>query len=228
MNIAVIGAGSIGGTLTRHLASLGHHVRVANSRGPQSLTALRDETGAVPVPLSRIAEGADVVFVAIPQKSVPELPPGLLAELPSSAVVVDTGNYVPHLRDPEIQALEDGAVESRWTESWLGHSVVKAFNTIKADDLRTLGRPAGAVGRVALPVAGDDPRAKATIIQLVDQLGFDGIDAGGLDDSWRQQPGTPVYTTNLDADTAHKALAAAEPRDTTAWRLRWRAPGSPS
>lgn len=220
MNIAIIGAGNIGGTLTRRFAALGHHVRVANSRGPESLIALQAETGAQPVPLSRVAEGADALIVAIPQKSIPELPPGLLAALPHSAVVVDAGNYVPYLRDPEIDALENGAVESRWTESALGHPAVKAFNTITAEHLRTLGRPTGAADRIALPVAGDDPQAKATVIHLADQLGFDGIDAGGLDDSWRQQPGTPVYTADLDADGARQALAAAEPEHTTTWRMR--------
>jgi predicted dinucleotide-binding enzyme len=222
MKIAIIGAGNIGGTLTRRLTALGHHVRVANSRGPQSLAALEAETGAVAAPLADVADGADVVFVAIPQKNIPELPAGLFDRLAPGAVVVDAGNYAPFLRDPQIAVLDDGDTESRWTESHLGHPVVKAFNTITAASLKTLGRPAGAADRIALPVSGDDASAKATVIDLADQLGFDGFDAGSLDESWRQQPGTPVYTTDLGAEAARSALTAASPQQTIAWRERWR------
>jgi predicted dinucleotide-binding enzyme len=222
MNIAVIGAGNIGGTLTRRLTALGYNIRVANSRGPQSLAALAAETGAVATYLTEVAEEADAVFVAVPQKSIPELPSGLLAALAPSAAVIDTGNYVPFLRDPQIAALDDGALESRWTESYLRRPVVKAFNTITAAHLAALGRPVGAPDRIALPISGDDPSAKDTVIRLADQLGFDGIDAGDLSGSWRQQPGTPVYTTDLDAEAARGALAAATPQDTTVWRERLR------
>jgi predicted dinucleotide-binding enzyme len=217
MNIAIIGAGNIGGILTRGLTAIGHHVSVANSRGPDTLAGLAAETGAVPMAITEVADGADVVIVAVPEKSILDLPPGIL---PDSAVVIDTGNYVPHLRDGQIDELDNGTVESRWAESHLRHPVVKAFNTITARPLATLGRPAGAPGRIALPVAGDDPAAKSTVIELASQLGFDGIDAGGLDDSWRQQPGTPVFTTDLDATAARKALADASPRQTQAWRAR--------
>lgn len=126
-------------------------------------------------------------------------------------MVIDTGNYVPRQRDGKIEVIENGTIESRWTEAHLGHPVVKAFNNIRAQQLLTLGKPAGAPGRVALPVAGDDALAKAVVIELVEQLGFDGVDAGGLDDSWRQQPGTPVYCTDLDIEGVRKALAAASP-----------------
>jgi predicted dinucleotide-binding enzyme len=217
MNIAIIGAGNIGGTLTRRLTAIGHHVSVANSRGPDTLADLAAETGAVPMTITEVANGAGVVIVAVPEKSIPDLPPGIL---PDSAVVIDAGNYVPYLRDGQIDELDNGAVESRWAESHLGHQVVKAFNTITPRPLATLGRPAGAPGRIALPVAGDDSAAKATVIELAGQLGFDGIDAGGLDESWRQQPGTPVYTTDLDAAGVRKALDDARPQQTAAWRAR--------
>ena len=83
--------------------------------------------------------------------------------------------------------------------------MIKAFNNIYAQHLLELGRPAGAAGRIALPVAGDDDAAKAVVLRLVDELGFDGVDAGRLDESWRQQPGTPVYTPDLDADGVRRA-----------------------
>jgi hypothetical protein len=104
-----------------------------------------------------------------------------------------------------------GMVESRWVQQQLGRPVIKAFNNIYADHLRDNGRPAGTSGRIALPVAGDDESAKAVVMQLIDDLGFDAVDAGSLDQSWRQQPGTPVYTTDLDADGVRRALSEASP-----------------
>ena len=157
-------------------------------------------------------------IVSIPQKSIANLPTGILAALPEGAVVIDTGNYVPRQRDGKIEVIENGTIESRWTEAHLGHPVVKAFNNIRAQQLLMLGKPAGSPGRVALPVAGDDALAKAVVIELIEQLGFDGVDAGGLDDSWRQQPGTPVYCTDLDIEGVRKALAAASPKRPAEWR----------
>jgi predicted dinucleotide-binding enzyme len=220
MNIAIIGAGSIGATLTRRLAALGHTVSVANSRGPRTLTDLAAETGATPRPIADVTTGADLVIVAVPQSSIPKLPAGALDQISDGAAVIDTGNYVPALRDGTIADLERGTVESRWTEANLGHPVIKAFNTIQAHQLATRGKPAGAPGRIAVPVAGDDAAAKSKVIELVEQLGFDAIDAGGLDESWRQQPGTPVYTADLDAAAARTALGEARTQHTTAWRAR--------
>jgi predicted dinucleotide-binding enzyme len=101
--------------------------------------------------------------------------------------------------------------ESRWVSQQLGRPVVKAFNNIAARSLMNGGRPKGAPGRIALPVAGDDPAAKAVVLRLLDRLGFDGVDAGGLDESWRQQPGTPVYGTDRDAEGVRRGLAEARP-----------------
>ena len=98
--------------------------------------------------------------------------------------------------------------------------MVKAFNTIRPASLASLGKPAGAAGRTVIPVAGDDPAAKSVVLELADQLGFDGLDAGPLAESWRQQPGTPVYTTDLPLDAARQALADATPEQTASWRSR--------
>lgn len=218
MRIGIIGAGNIGATLTRKLAALGHEVSVANSRGPDTLAELATETGARATLITEVAHDADVLFVAIPFKRVADLPGGIFDRLPASAVLVDTGNYVPRQRDGKIDEIEAGLPESRWTERKVGHPVVKAFNTIKAASLATRGEPAGTPGRIAIPVAGDDPKARAIVMDLADQLGYDAIDAGGLDESWRQQPGTPVYTADLDRDRARKALADASPQRPAAWR----------
>jgi predicted dinucleotide-binding enzyme len=211
VKIGIIGAGNIGGNLTRRFAGLGHEVSVANSRDPETLWELANETGANTVWANEAAKGAEILVVTIPEKNIPDLPAGVLDGLASDAVVIDTGNYYPKQRDGKIEEIEDGTTESRWVANHLGHPVAKAFNGIYASHLLTHGKPAGTPGRIALPVAGDDPAATALVIDLLDQLGFDGVDAGRLDDSWRQQPGTPVYGADLDADGVKKALAEASP-----------------
>jgi predicted dinucleotide-binding enzyme len=165
MKIGTIGAGNVGGNLTRRLSELGHEVSVANSRGPETLTDLATETGASAVPIEQVARDAEIVVVAIPERSVPDLPTGVL----------------------------DGAAPGA-------------------------GRPTGSPDRRALPIAGDDPAAKQTVIALLDELGFDAVDAGSLDESWRQEPGTPVYGASADADGVRQLLAQAEPAPTAEWR----------
>jgi predicted dinucleotide-binding enzyme len=209
MRIGIIGAGNIGGTLARRLTALGHDVSIANSRGPETLAALARETRAKPVTVEEAARAGDVVVVTIPEKSIPRLPAGLFDGVPDDVIVVDTGNYYPQ-RDGRIDAIEQGTTESRWVSDQLGRPVVKAFNSIYARSLLERGKPKGTPGRIGLPVAGDDRRAKEVVIQLVEELGFDGIDAGGLDESWRQQPGTPAYCTDLDAAGVRRALGEAK------------------
>ncbi|MEU2585215.1 NAD(P)-binding domain-containing protein [Streptomyces avermitilis] len=212
MKIGIIGAGNIGGNLTRRLTALGHDVSVANSRGPATLTALAEETGATPVPVEEAARGAELVVVTVPLKAVPDLPSGILDGAAEDAVVIDTGNYYPKQRDGKIDAIEDqGLTESRWTARQIGHTVVKAFNGTYAQDILDRARPAGAPDRMALPVAGDDAAAKQVVRDLIDELGFDTVDAGTLDESWRQQPGTPVYGLQEGRDAVTKALAEASP-----------------
>lgn len=214
----MIGAGRIGGTLTRRLTALGHQVFVANSRGPETLADLAAETGAAAVSVSEAARRGELVVVTIPLKNVPKLPGGLLEGVDGRVAVVDTCNYYPRQRDGFIEAIEAGMPESRWVEQQLGHPVIKAFNNIYAQHLMDLGRPAGTPGRIALPIAGDDKAAKAIVLQLVGELGFDGVDAGGLDQSWRQQPGTPVYAKDFTADGVRRALSEASPHRKPEWR----------
>ncbi|MFF9057327.1 NADPH-dependent F420 reductase [Streptomyces sp. NPDC101213] len=219
MKIGIIGAGNIGGNLTRRLTALGHDVSVANSRGPQTLTELAKETGATPVEVTEAARGAEIVVVTIPLKAVPDLPSGILDGAAEGVAVIDTGNYYPQQRDGRIDAIEDeGLTESRWTERRIGHPVVKAFNGTYAQDILDRPLPAGAPGRMALPVAGDDEAAKAKVRSLIDELGFDTVDAGGIDDSWRQQPDTPVYGLRGGVDEVTRALAAASPERPEAFR----------
>ena len=226
MNIGIIGSGNIGGALTRLFRALGHDVAVANSRGPASLIDLCAETGARPVSVGDAARGSDVVVVAVPLKNVPDLPSGLFAAEPASLIVIDTCNYYPRHRDGRIDDIEAGMVESRWVERHLAHPVVKVFNSIMAQHLLERGKPTRAVDRIALAVAGDDAGAKATVMRLVDEIGFDTVDAGTIEDSWRQQPGSPGYLKDHDAAGVRSALGEARHDRTPEWRATPDSPGT--
>jgi 8-hydroxy-5-deazaflavin:NADPH oxidoreductase len=226
VKIGIIGAGQIGGTLTRRLTAFGHDVAVANSRGPESLADLAAETGAKPVSVKDAAKFGEVVVVTIPEKNVPDLPRDLFTETPKSVVVIDTGNYYPRQRDGRIDGIEAGLTESRWVAQQLNWPVIKAFNNIYAEHLLKLGKPKGTPGRIALPVAGDDDRAKAIVLRLIDELGFDGVDAGSLDESWRQQPTTPVYARDFDFAGVKRALLEASKERKPEWRATANSPGS--
>ena len=211
MKIGIIGAGNIGSALATRFTQLGHEVSVANSRGPETLSQVEAETGATAATASEAAQGKDVVVVTIPEKNVPSLPEDLFDGVGDEVVVIDTGNYYPRQRDGRIEPIEAGMPESVWVSRQLGRSVVKAFNNIYAHHLRDRGQPAGSPDRIALPVAGDDPARKSVVMGLLDELGFDAVDAGTLDESWRQQPGTPVYGTDFDADGVRRSLSEASP-----------------
>lgn len=226
MKIGIIGTGQIGGTLARRFTALGHEVSIANSRGPETLAAMAKETGAKAVMAKDAARAGEVVVVTIPEGRVPQLPKDLFVGVSDNVVVIDTGNYYPRQRDGRIAEIEAGLPESRWVERQLGRAVVKAFNNIYAKHLLELGRPAGASNRIALPVAGDDQRAKAIVMSLVDELGFDPVDAGFLDESWRQQPGTPVYAADLDAKGVRLALAEASSKRPSQFQATEASPGT--
>jgi 8-hydroxy-5-deazaflavin:NADPH oxidoreductase len=200
VKIGIIGSGNIGGTLTRRFADVGHDVTVANTRGPESLRELAEETGATAATPEEAIRDADLVVIAVPVKAVPDLP-SLDGKL-----VVDTGNYYPG-RDGQIAEIDGGTASSRWVaDHHPGATVVKAFNTINWRNLLGDGRPHGDPERIAIPVCGDDEAAKATVSELVDAIGFDPVDAGGLDESRRQEPGTAVYGANLSAEETRRAL----------------------
>jgi predicted dinucleotide-binding enzyme len=210
MKIGIIGAGSMGATLARHLAKLGHDVSIANSRGPESLAALAAEVGATPASVVDAAKAAEIVILAIATKAVAELPRDLFANVPDSVVVIDIGNYHPELRDGRIDAIDRGLLDSQWVAQEIGRPVIKAFNNIFHKSLLERGVPRGTTGRLALPVAGDSSDARAAVLRLVDDLGFDPVDAGDLNNSWRQQPGTPAYCKDLEAAALRRALAEAD------------------
>jgi predicted dinucleotide-binding enzyme len=218
MKIGIVGAGQIGGTLAQRLVEIGHNVAISNSRGPETLFALAAETGATPVFARDALRGADLAILTIPLKNVASLPRDLFREVPNEVPVIDTCNYFPRERDGLIQSIEDGMPESRWVEDQIGHSVIKAFNNIYASHIRKLGVAPGMPARIALPVAGDDATTKAIVLKLVEDLGFDAVDAGSLDESWRQQPGTPVYGTDFDSIGVRQALSRASRQRSDSFR----------
>lgn len=218
MKIGIIGAGHIGGTLARRLTAVGHEVKIANSRGPETLADLARESGAKAVTVADAVKDVGLIIVTIPEKNIPVLGRSVFEHVPADVVIVDTGNYYPRERDRRIAAIEEGMPESVWMSGQIGRPVIKVFNNIYAQHLLENGKPHGAAGRIALPVAGDDAAAKKLVMALVDQLGFDPVDAGSLAESWRQQPGTPVYCGDFDAAGVRKALAEASPERTAAFK----------
>jgi predicted dinucleotide-binding enzyme len=208
MRIGLIGAGNIGSTLARLAVEHGHDVMLSNSRGPETLGGLVSHLGARAV-AGTAAEAAAfgaVVAVAIPLKNYRRVPAAELA----NKIVIDANNYYPQ-RDGQIPGLDDGAVTtSELLAAFLPESrVVKAFNNIYYADLAAQGEPAGTPGRRALPIAGDDPEAKKAVADLIEEFGFDVVDAGGLAEGRRFQRGTPANVTRLDADALRAALAEA-------------------
>ena len=208
MRIGLIGAGNIGSTLARLAVEHGHDVMISNSRGPETLTGLVSHLGerATAGTAARAAEFGDVVVVTIPLKNYRRVPAAELA----NKIVIDTNNYYPK-RDGQIPELDrDAVTTSELLAAHLPESrVVKAFNNIYYADLARQGQPAGTPGRRALPIAGDDAEAKKVVAGLIEEFGFDAIDAGGLAEGRRFQRDTPAYVIRLDAAGLRAALAEA-------------------
>jgi 8-hydroxy-5-deazaflavin:NADPH oxidoreductase len=207
--IGFIGSGHIGSTLARLAVDAGYDVVLSNSRGPETLADLVDELGpkARAATAEEAAAAGDLVVVTIPLKAYEAVPVEPLA----GKVVIDTNNYYPE-RDGEIAALE---AETTTTSELLAQHlpashVVKAFNHIYFEDLATQGRPAGTPGRRALAVAGDDAEAKKTVGALIDEFGYDVVDAGPLAEGWRYQRDTPAYVVRLDAGELRAKLGEAK------------------
>jgi predicted dinucleotide-binding enzyme len=207
--IGLIGAGHIGSQIARLAVAHGHDVVISNSRGPQTLSALVQELGARARAGTALdaAEAGEVVVVTIPLKNYRQVPVEPLA----GKVVIDTNNYYPE-RDGHIPELDrESTTTSELLQAHLpGSKVVKAFNHIYAAELTTHGQPSGSKNRRALAIAGDDPAAKETVTQLLDQFGFDTVDAGPLAEGWRIQRDTPGYGPRRTAEELRRDLAAAK------------------
>ncbi|WP_432987645.1 NADPH-dependent F420 reductase [Dactylosporangium sp. CA-233914] len=218
--IGLIGSGHIGGTVARLAVAAGYDVVLSNSRGPETLADLVAELG----PRARAGRPADagsagdIVVVTVPLKAYRDVP----AEPLAGKVVIDTNNYYPE-RDGQFPELDAASTTS--SELLQRHladaKVVKGFNNIFFKHLESLARPSGAADRTALPIAGDDAEAKRAAAAFLDAIGFGTVDVGTLADSWRTQPGTPVYGapygefsdpvgTSASAETVRAAVAKAQ------------------
>jgi 8-hydroxy-5-deazaflavin:NADPH oxidoreductase len=205
MKIGIIGAGHIGGNAAKLFAEAGHEIAIANSRGPETLTDLVNEIGgkAKAVTVEDAANFGEIVFVSIPLGRYKELP----ADAFEGKIVIDSNNYYPD-RDGQIEELDkDETTSSEMLAAHLkGARVVKGFNTIWFEHLKTQGRKDLPVEeRRAIFIAGDDDEAKKTVAKLIEDIGFAAVDTGKLRFGGKsQQPGTGLYNRNL---TANEALA---------------------
>ena len=190
--IGFIGSGNIGSTVARLAVDAGHDVVLSNSRGPETLADLVAELGprARAATAPEAAAAGELVVVTIPFHAYLDVP----AEPLAGKTVLDTLNYYPR-RDGQVAAIDDGSTtSSELVQAHLsGSQVVKVFNNINFRHLASLGRPAGAPDRTALPMTGDDAGAKAAVAAFLDSIGYDAYDAGALAEGWRYQPGAPAY-----------------------------------
>ncbi len=217
--VGFIGSGYIGGTVARLAVAAGYDVVIGNSRGPESLADLAAELGerARAATAAEAAEAGELVVISVPFKAYADVPAAGLA----GKVALTTNNYYPQ-RDGTFEELEAGKVTSAELEQRAlpGVRLVKVFNNIHYRHLAALARPAGAADRTSLPIAGDDAEAKRAATAFLDAIGYDAVDAGTLAESWRQEPGQPVYGppygsfddpagTPAGAAAIREALAAA-------------------
>lgn len=196
MKIGVIGTGSMGEVIIRRLRAADHDVKIANSRGPESLADFCIEVGAKATTVEDVVQNVDIVFLVIPNKNLRDLPEGLFDSVTPGTIVIDTLNYYP-FRDGQIEDLNNGMVESEWVSKHIKYPVIKSFNTMFAHSFIRNGLPPGSGPRIALPVSGDDPGSKKVVAKLLDSVGYDAVDVGSIAQSWSQEPGAPLYCTDL-------------------------------
>jgi predicted dinucleotide-binding enzyme len=208
LRIGIIGAGSIGSTIARRLARHGHDVVIANSRGPETIDEAALRTGARAVTAAEAVRGVDVLIVSVPMNRNADIA-AFVRSAPEDAVVIDTSNYYP-MRDGAMREFQEGVPESVWLAELFGRPVAKAWNAIISQSFDTKATGPGDPARVAIPVAADRDADRQVAMRLVEQTGFDAFDAGVLVESWRQQPGAPVYCTDRTLDEMPRRLAAAE------------------
>jgi len=209
MKIGIIGTGAIGGTIAKKMLMAGHDVKVTNTDGGEKLNTRARELGAKPSDIENVVSDVDVIILSVPTVAIPSLPKGLFSNVPNEVIIVDTSNYYP-FRDEEIEELKNGKVESVWVSEQIGRPVIKAFNNLLAETLINGGKKQGAENRIAMAISGDDDKSKKLVSSLANDAGYDTVDAGALSESWRHQPGTPAYCTELDVKDLSNALSDAD------------------
>ena len=206
MRIGIIGAGKIGGTLAELWAKAGHQVAVANSRGPDSLKDLVEAIGssARAMTVEDAANFGEVVLLAVPFRRPEALPAAVLL---AGKVVIDAMN--PHAEDGGLLDLGGKTSSEVTAERLPGARLVKAFNTIHSDTLRTAGRPAmPEAQRFVVFLAGDDGRAKQRVAALIREAGFAAIDTGSLAIGGRlMEPGSAIHNRPMLQPEARDVIA---------------------
>jgi len=177
-----------------------------------SYPELARKTGAKPVSIEDVVKDVDMVFLCVPMKDIPSIPKQIWTKCSLHTIIVDCCNYYPS-RDGRISDLDEGMPESVWVQKQIGKHVVKAFNSILAEALEEAGRPEGADNRIALPISGEDTNAKEKVENVINELGFEPYDAGNLMQSWRQQPGSSVYCTNMNMEQLCHYISKATKED---------------
>ncbi|MEC3757224.1 NAD(P)-binding domain-containing protein [Bacillus halotolerans] len=205
MKFGIIGAGTIGSIISKKLVENGHDVKIADARAIEYLEGKK--LAGTPVRVEDAIKNIDVLIISLPTKAMSSIR-NMIDQVGEDVIIVDTSNYYP-FRDDKIKEIENGMVESVWVSIQLGRPVIKALNNLLAYTLENEGTPADSSERIAIAVSGDDTSHKQAVIDVVSELGFDAIDSGSLSDSWRQQPGTPAYCTELTKDELTKALKKA-------------------
>jgi predicted dinucleotide-binding enzyme len=205
MRFGIIGAGTIGSIISKKLVKTGHDVKIADARGIEHLEG--KELAGTPVLVEDVITNIEVLIISLPIKALPSIR-NIIEQVEEEVIVVDTSNYYPS-RDDKIEEIENGMVESVWVSNQLGRPIIKAFNNLLANTLENEGTPEGTSERIAIAIAGNNVSQKQIIMGVVNQLGFDAVDSGSLSDSWRQQPGTPAYCTELTKEELTKALKKA-------------------
>jgi predicted dinucleotide-binding enzyme len=181
---------------------------MTNASGIEKLKSLALETGASAVALAEVITDVDVIVITIPLIGILALPQHLFKNTSANTTIIDTCNYYP-IRDGRIEDIENGMPESVWVSNQLQRPVIKAYNNIFYRSLVHSGLPKSAASRLALPISGDDKQSKDLVSILVDDSGFDSLYCGSLQDSWRQQPGSPVYCTDLTLPQLKKSIEKA-------------------
>lgn len=205
MRFGIIGAGTIGTIISKKLVENGHDVKIADARGIERLEG--KELAGTPVSVEDVMKNIEVLIISLPLKALPSIQ-NIINQVGEEVIIVDTSNYYPY-RDGKIEEIENGMVESVWVSNQLGRPIIKAFNNLLAHTLENKGTSEGTSGRIAITIAGNDLSQKQVIMDIANELGFDTVDSGSLSDSWRQQPGTPAYCTELTKDELTKALKKA-------------------
>jgi len=206
MKFGIIGAGPIGANIAKKLVNKGHDVKIADTLGLENMEG--KEIAGTRVIVEDVITNIEILIISLPSHVIPSIR-NIVDQVSEEVIIVDTSNYYP-FRDSKIEDIENGMVESIWVSNQLGRPIIKAISNQLAYTLENKGTPEDTSGRIAMTVAGDNQSQKQTVMGIINDLGFDSVDSGSLNDSWRQQPGTPAYSTELTKEELTEALKKAD------------------